>query len=329
MNKELIQSLVKLTALREANELRCFLIDEIRSLPVASDLSFVQQKRSRALSRPQNGEEYEYLYYRVNDDGSIEEAPSDTFHNLLDPIKSPSVTDKNGSISMIYPITVDSNTKEFVLLKLSKLSKQRRFYFDSFFHVYKNHTELLLAAEIDELTGLQNRKAFDHICDRLFNQEASINGVDIATSKICFAMIDLDYFKQVNDEFGHLYGDEVLLLFAQLMIREFRASDFLFRYGGEEFAVILTDANPDTAYNALERFRKAVKSFNYPQVGRKTISIGYTLADVNNNAPLTIDQADQALYYSKENGRNQTNFYQNLVDTGKVETKESEPVLFF
>ena len=63
MNKALVQSLVKLTALREVNELRCFLVDEIRNLPVVSEVSFVQQKRSRALSRPDNGEEYEYLYY--------------------------------------------------------------------------------------------------------------------------------------------------------------------------------------------------------------------------------------------------------------------------
>jgi diguanylate cyclase (GGDEF)-like protein len=326
MNKALVQSLVKLTALREVNELRCFLVGEIRNLPAVSKVSFVQQKRSRALSRPDNGGEYEYLYYRVNDDGSIEENPSEKFHDLLDTIDSPSLTDKNGSTSF-YPIKIDSNTKEFILLKLSKLSKQLSFFLDSFFHVYKNHTELLLAAEIDELTGLQNRKAFDRVCNRLFNPEVSSDGIDIGNT--CFAMVDLDHFKQVNDEFGHLYGDEVLLLFAQLMIREFRTSDFLFRYGGEEFAVILTDANPDTAYKALERFRKAAESFNYPQVGRKTMSIGYTLADINNNAPLTIDQADQALYYSKENGRNQTNFFQHLVDTGKIETKESEPILFF
>jgi diguanylate cyclase (GGDEF)-like protein len=328
MNKALIQSLVKLTALRETNELRCFLINEIRNLPVVSEVSFVQQKRGRALSRPQNGEEYEYLYYRVNDDGSIEETPSDKLHELLDTIDEPSLTENNGSTSF-YPITIDNNTKEFVIFKLSKLSKPLSFFFDSFFHVYKNHTELLLAAEVDELTGLQNRKAFDRVCNRLFNPEVLSDGITIANSKTCFAMIDLDHFKQVNDEFGHLYGDEVLLLFAQLMNREFRTSDFLFRYGGEEFAVILTDANPDTAYKALERFRKAAESFNYPQVGRKTMSIGYTLADVTTNAPLTIDQADQALYYSKGNGRNQTNFFQHLVDTGKIKTKESEPVLFF
>jgi diguanylate cyclase (GGDEF)-like protein len=326
MNKALVQSLVKLTALREANELRCFLVDEIKNLAVVSEVSFVQQKRSRALSRPDNGEEYEYLYYRVNDDGSIEENPSEKFDELLDTIDGPSLTDKNGSTSF-YPITIDSNTKEFILLKLSKLSEQLSFFLDSFFHVYQNHTELLLAAEIDELTGLQNRKAFDRVCNRLFNPEVSSDGINI--SNTCFAMVDLDHFKQVNDEFGHLYGDEVLLLFAQLMIREFRTSDYLFRYGGEEFAVILTDANPDTAYKALERFRKAAEAFNYPQVGRKTMSIGYTLADINNNAPLTIDQADQALYYSKENGRNQTSFFQHLVDTGKIETKESEPILFF
>lgn len=79
----------------------------------------------------------------------------------------------------------------------------------------------------------------------------------------------------------------------------------------------------------LERFRKAAESFYYPQVGQKTMSIGYTLVDVRNNALLVVDQADQALYYSKENGRNQTNNFQRRVDIGEIETRKSKPLYLF
>jgi diguanylate cyclase (GGDEF)-like protein len=328
MDKPLIKSLIKLTALRDANQLRVFLVTEISNLSAVSEVTFVQKKRSRALSRPQNGRGYEYLYYRVKDDGSIENTPNVKFHKILNAIESPKLTNRHGS-TLIYPIAIDRNTKEFILIKLSQLSEQLSFFLDTFFHIYKNHTELLLAAEIDELTGLQNRKAFDRICNSLFNPKLSSDDMEITASETCFAMIDLDHFKQVNDEFGHLYGDEVLLLFAQLMIREFRTSDFLFRYGGEEFAVILTDANPGAAYEILERFRKSAELFNYPQVGCKTMSIGYTVTDIDKNAALIIDEADQALYYSKKNGRNQTNCFLRLVDSGEIETKESEPILYF
>jgi two-component system cell cycle response regulator len=328
MDKHLIESLVKLTALRDANQLRVFLVTEISNLSAASEVTFVQKKRSRALSRPQNGRGYEYLYYRIRDDGSIENTPNVKFHKILDAIESPKLTNRHGS-TLIYPISIDRNTKEFILIKLSHLSDSLSFFLDTFFHIYKNHTELLLAAEIDELTGLQNRKAFNRICNNLFNPKLSSDDMEITTSETCFAMIDLDHFKQVNDEFGHLYGDEVLLLFAQLMIREFRTSDFLFRYGGEEFAVILTDSNPGAAYEILERFRKSAELFNYPQVGCITMSIGYTVTDIDKNAALIIDEADQALYYSKKNGRNQTNCFLRLVDSGEIETKKSEPILYF
>jgi len=128
---------------------------------------------------------------------------------------------KDDGSTSVFPITIDKNTKEFILFKLNKVSQQLCFFFDTFFQVYKNHTELLLAAEIDELTGLLNRKAFDRISNRLFNLDLSSDSIRKKSSQTCFATVDLDHFKQVNDEFGHTYGDEVLL-FSQLMMREFR-----------------------------------------------------------------------------------------------------------
>ena len=331
MNKALIESLVSLTALREPNHLRWFLTDVIGSLPYVVDLVFVQRTQSRALKKPCDNNKYEFVYHRIRNNGAIEDSPNYEFKELIAMHDNPrlSITKNEPSV---YPIVIDSTTTEYLIFQLNELNDDIRFFFDTISHVYKNHTELLLAAEIDELTGLKNRKAFDRFCNRLFNPKIRVESTESKpVSEACFAMIDMDHFKRVNDEFGHLYGDEVLLLFAQLMMREFRTTDYLFRYGGEEFVVILTDSNSQKAHSALERFRVAAESFNYPQVGRKTVSIGYTsvASASGNNTPLIIDQADQALYYSKENGRNQTNCFKTLVDSNAIQTKEPKDVLYF
>ena len=89
------------------------------------------------------------------------------------------------------------------------------------------------------------------------------------------AVSDIDFFKRVNDDFGHLYGDEVLLLMANIMRETFRGTDILFRFGGEEFVIVLRSTNQQGAHQALERFRITVEEYDFPQVGNVTISIGY------------------------------------------------------
>ena len=179
---------------------------------------------------------------------------------------------------------------------------------------------LLLAAETDKLTGLRNRQSFHRVFDHNFISRLSISTTNSKQSdSSCFAMLDIDYFKSVNDEYGHLEGDEVLILFAQLMKTEFRDSDYLFRYGGEEFAVILASTEPSEALEALERFRIVIETYRYPKVGAKTVSIGFTTANVGTEISIIVDQADRALYYSKENGRNQTNYYHDLIKLKKIE----------
>jgi diguanylate cyclase (GGDEF)-like protein len=126
-------------------------------------------------------------------------------------------------------------------------------------------------------------------------------------------MLDIDNFKDINDTYGHLYGDEVLTIIAKLMNDSFREYDLLFRYGGEEFSVVLMDIDDEICKQVLNRFRLKVENYDYPKPDKVTISLGYT----NFNRELTvgqlIDQADRALYFSKENGRNATHKYQDLV----------------
>lgn len=177
---------------------------------------------------------------------------------------------------------------------------------------YNHQVHLLRNKDSDCLTGLLNRQSFD---SKLFKIHANFgveNRSDDEPSKLCFALLDIDFFKKVNDKYGHVYGDEVLLIFSNLMKKTFRDSDLLFRYGGEEFAILLNNINLEQADSVLNRFRENIASFNFPMNNKVTASIGY--CEFNNKAPLTkiIERADKALYYSKEHGRNRTSGFEYL-----------------
>ena len=134
------------------------------------------------------------------------------------------------------------------------------------------------------------------------------------------AVVDIDHFKQVNDRFGHLYGDEVLILITNILRSSFRSHDRIFRFGGEEFVVLLRSTTLSTAHKVFNRFRLAVQEYNFPQVGRVTVSLGFVCT--TKGSPVEIlGQADQALYYAKEHGRNQVCFYDDLVASGHLATK--------
>ena len=191
---------------------------------------------------------------------------------------------------------------------------------------YMNFLSLLDDNERDMLTGLLNRKTFDMRIAKILAalQENPPRGTVASTSEpiqFCLAALDIDHFKNVNDTFGHIYGDEVLLLFSNIMKKTFRENDLLFRFGGEEFVVLLADTGIVHAQIAAERFRNAVEKFSFPQVGKVTVSIGVALISPQEMPRTTIDRADQALYYAKQNGRNQVRIYEELLEQGLVKAQ--------
>ena len=179
--------------------------------------------------------------------------------------------------------------------------------------VYQNLVRLHDSSERDVLTKLPNRQSLDarllQVCEHYRNYQ-DIDKEQEKTSWI--AILDIDHFKRVNDDFGHLYGDEVLLTFSQLMEKCFRYHDFLFRFGGEEFVVILNLASQDKAIAAFNRFRETIASYKFPTVGRITVSIGMTHVDSIDMPSTQLDQADKALYHAKDSGRNQVVLYENM-----------------
>jgi diguanylate cyclase (GGDEF)-like protein len=190
--------------------------------------------------------------------------------------------------------------------------------------VYRNYQSLLEYSERDSLTGLLNRKTFDEKFARMVHARSpepplSDDAEHRHQGEIksqWLAVIDIDHFKRVNDMFGHLYGDEVLILVANVLRSSFRSQDRVFRFGGEEFVVLLRSVTLADAQSVFERFRENVEQHSFPQVGQITVSVGF--ASISQETPVVIlGHADQALYYAKDHGRNQVCQYEALLGLGR------------
>jgi len=191
--------------------------------------------------------------------------------------------------------------------------------------MYSSQYAKLIRATQDSLTRLLNRQMLSDSMDRVLDQLHDIirRKGDKGIETWCLAIIDIDHFKRVNDQYGHLIGDEVILQLAQLMHASFRKNDLLFRYGGEEFSVLLSNASLEDTEMVMDRFRKRVENHNFPQIKTVTVSIGYTQITPDEFPSALLDQADRALYYSKEHGRNQSHGYEELIEQNKLQHKDS------
>jgi diguanylate cyclase (GGDEF)-like protein len=190
--------------------------------------------------------------------------------------------------------------------------------------VFSNYYALLDMSQRDRLTGLLNRQALEGNFERIWsvmarpdNANEKVSGRRTAhLGKYWLAFIDIDYFKQVNDRFGHMVGDEILLLVARLMQNTFRATDLLYRYGGEEFVAIISAENDLIARNVFERVRLAIEAHVFPRVEKLTVSIGYAEVDPNVLPVEVLSRADRSLYQAKQDGRNLVYDFHELVERG-------------
>lgn len=206
--------------------------------------------------------------------------------------------------------------EQALLVQLAQPEPEAQSVLHAFGRLYANFSTLLFESERDRLTGLRNRRSFDQHLERLTRELAMPlqrrGEAEHQPQRWWLALFDVDHFKRINDGFGHLYGDEVLLLLSRIVRQSFRGEDRCFRYGGEEFAVLLPRNDLSGATTALERLRQAVESFAFPQVGRVTISLGCTALEPRLAAAEAIDRADRALYAAKSGGRNRLISYEGL-----------------
>ncbi|MGE5339886.1 MAG: diguanylate cyclase [Candidatus Omnitrophota bacterium] len=180
----------------------------------------------------------------------------------------------------------------------------------------------------DGLTDLHNRRYFEEILEREF---ALAKRTD---SDLCCFMIDLDYFKDVNDTFGHNFGDYVLRMFAAMAIDNVRKTDIMARYGGEEFVLLLPHTRLDGARIVAEKLREKASLHTYEEADhfkRVTISIGISslFSHHPNSGAELVNFADKALYLAKNKGRNQVRVYQEEELARMGELNELLPENFF
>lgn len=164
-------------------------------------------------------------------------------------------------------------------------------------------------ATTDGLTGLSNRRAFqDHL-------EKSLLYSRRASQTLSLLMIDVDFFKTFNDTYGHLRGDTALKMVASTLKKSSRNSDFVARFGGEEFSVILPNTNSEGAMHCAEELRRAIDKVPWPDrdvtvsIGVTTIEYRQVKGDIATDVPTEVltkllNEADKALYQAKETGRN-------------------------
>jgi len=241
-----------------------------------------------------------------------------------------------------YPISSLSSTIGYLSVALThELSDSENLIITSLLSISENFYSLLEENQTDKLTGLLNRKTFDDNISKIQSlisfpfKSVPYTGAEKrgGTSKVEYwlSIIDIDHFKKINDTFGHVYGDEVLLLLSQIMKKAFRPTDLLFRVGGEEFIAISMVRNKEEANIVFDRFRVAMEKFTFPQVGQVTISLGATKIPEHYLIPSDIvGKADQALYLAKNSGRNKLFFYEDLISKGLIkEKKENDDVDFF
>ena len=241
-------------------------------------------------------------------------------------IAAPDPVDPQRTVT-VFPI-VDGREQPGVveILTVQPLSADALRTVHALLRVYGNFQGLLDYSQRDTLTGLYNRKTFDESFLKtallsthggqgaLFDSRRQPEGV-----RYWLGVLDIDHFKLVNDNYGHLIGDEVLLLVARIMRHTFRFQDRLYRFGGEEFVVMMRCSVEADAVGAFERLRANVEHYAFPQVGCVTVSVGVTEVLQGDSPSAAFARADRAVYAAKLSGRNRVCSHDELVRSGAAD----------
>lgn len=207
--------------------------------------------------------------------------------------------DKSIDYSLVWKIIIGAiiaiiliiywNTK---IIKANRLLKQARN------DIEEKNKELERLVITDKLTNLYNRRKLDELLQtEIYRSERFEHTFGIA-------ILDIDHFKKVNDTYGHLVGDRVLIEISNILKKYLRKTDFVGRFGGEEFIIICPESEKEGITKLMEDFRLHIENHHFEKVGKKTASFGITLFKKGDTIESLIKRADIALYKAKNNGRN-------------------------
>lgn len=328
---QLVDNLANLTALRDRNALDVALVSAINDL---------LQPMSTAICRVVGDAGNERWRISAQLDAGQATPTSDSAWCRLDclpplsghPLRQQALTTRQlsqtsgGPSITVFPLA--SNAATVAVLEISTgepLSEDSQRLVTGVLRLYLNFQNLLDYGERDALTELLNRKTFDGaFLKATIEQQLAVENTQgdrrdaTGAGSYWLVMIDIDHFKRVNDNYGHLIGDEVLLLLARLMRAHFRFHDQLYRFGGEEFVVLMRCNGEAEAAGVLERLRGTTERHIFPQVGTITISIGFTEIKTGDTPSGAFERADKAVYHAKAHGRNQVCSHAALIASGAL-----------
>jgi diguanylate cyclase (GGDEF)-like protein len=327
VDQQLLDTVVRLTGTRDHETLAQLLVDAIAQLTdasIATVYTLVGELGHLSAKVIASSSPYEVAGSHIT---SLDSHPE--LRDCIETQKTitcPRETDERN----VFPIVEQGTVAGLLLCEHSqgKLALHHDLI-NALISIYANQQSLLNHQQRDGLTGLYNRVALQNWLSKTLGKDAPAERrAGDEKSHGCFALFDIDLFKRINDTRGHLYGDEVLLIFSDLMRESFRFNDLLFRYGGEEFVAILTDTDLESALTVLERFRTSISQHKFAQLNQVTVTIGVAQISPHVKPDKLIERADQALYYGKNHGRNQVNAYEWLEQGNILPSLDDRPHSF-
>ncbi|KAF7786562.1 hypothetical protein PRUB_a1172 [Pseudoalteromonas rubra] len=331
MQEELLNSVIKITKTRDIDSLEYSLLSTIQELVGCKHLCVYKNFNTqedlaveRSIGLTMHGErEFEWL------DRQVIEQPQSELISCLQSSCIITVQSADGIEKRWLPINIHETPVGAIEVHSGGLNSSEQVLLNAFVRIYENYLTILHENERDKLTGLLNRQTFEKKLKQLLEKQVIKQNRHIrddqdprtfhqgATSWL--AMVDIDHFKQVNDNYGHVCGDEVLLLVAQKMQQFFRSTDLLFRFGGEEFVLVFEPTDQASIEAKLEKFLALIRNTHFPFVKKLTVSAGLARISPYDFPINVLENADRALYYAKENGRDQLAFFEALLNDNKLE----------
>lgn len=336
VDNKILYSVVEITQQRDLDSFECSLVATIAELVPVSEISILKtidenklDKLDVAVCLTVLTDELGKKTYSWADDSQIIVADEQILR-CQDSIDLSIDRGNDGYTRLLSPIYCEGKLAGVVSIKSNHDITDYTSLIEGFLKIYNNYVIIFNESERDKLTGFYNRRTFDNKLQRLLQAQALRKQQFIALQQqterrskksdafVWLVIFDIDHFKRVNDEYGHVFGDEVLLTISQITKQCFRRSDLKFRIGGEEFLIILEPATLEKATELLERLRKAVADHKFSQIGTVTISIGFAKITAKDYPIIILECADKALYHAKEHGRNRVYNYESLLEDGEL-----------
>ncbi|BDX07903.1 GGDEF domain-containing protein [Planctobacterium marinum] len=329
MNKQILESVITLTDNKDIDSVGISLLSTIAEYVYFEKACLYELERSWPnpainviLELKVQSEEPHFVWHA----NQRLDTPAMQLVTSIDSLKRSVTENRNGKTELWVPVT-GAECKLALHLVAEDITSENKSLISAFARIYGNYLRVLVESEKDKLTGLLNRHSYERHLRQMLAKQAHRQKklqqeipqrASHPEDKPWLVIIDIDHFKKVNDVFGHVCGDEVLLTLSQKMAGYFRSSDYVFRFGGEEFVIIMEPATRSDAFKKLNDFRKDVEEDRFPLVGKITVSVGFAEASQEEYEQVLMERADKALYYAKEHGRNAVFCYEQLVEEGRL-----------